>query len=242
MVDYGYIDADGKASSPLTYRSDTVWSYEVGTKNRAFNGRLTAAASGYLIKWKDIQQQLALPTCGYALTDNLGSATIKGFDLNVGLSPLPGLTLSAAIGYTHTSLDKGLYQPSGTVVYGRHSAILSAGAPWTEVVSGEYDAPQWAGIAGYLRVDYTHTSTYARTGKTDDTAFNYDPLLPPQSQTTLVNGRFGVRWSDLDVSLFCNNLLDSHPLFNLQHSYPAYVWQATTFRPRTVGITAAYRF
>jgi iron complex outermembrane recepter protein len=245
LVNYGYVDASGKPSSPLTYKSDTVWSYEVGTKNKALDGKLTVSASGYIIKWKDIQQSLNLPMCGYALTDNLGSATIKGFDLILGAIPLEGLSLNASVGFTHTALDNGLYQPGGVVVYSKGSAILDAGPPWTEIVSAEYAAPAMAGAGGYIRADYSHTSKYAATGRTDPTAFNFDPLLPTNTQTTLVNGRLGVRHGPLDVSLFCNNLFNSHPLMDLAHGgggNPGYLWTADTLRPRTVGVTAAYRY
>jgi outer membrane receptor protein involved in Fe transport len=220
-----------------------VWSYEIGAKDRAFDGKFTSAMSAYVIKWNNIQQQIMLPFCGYALVDNLGSATIKGFDLTLSVAPLVGLNLTAAFAYTHTALDNGLYQPGGTVVYSKGSAILNAGPPWTEVLTGEYSAPVMADVAGYFHVDATHTSAYARTGQTDPAAFNFDPLLPPQTATTLINARLGIRRDSLDVSLFCNNMFDSHPLLNLSHIYsPAYVWTATTFRPRTVGITMAYHF
>jgi iron complex outermembrane receptor protein len=60
-----------------------------------------------------------------------------------------------------------------------------------------------------------------------------------------VNGRLGMRRGPFDVSLFCNNLFNSHPLMDLAHGgggNPRYLWTADTLRPRTVGLTATYRY
>ena len=59
--------------------------------------------------------------------------------------------------------------------------------------------------------------------------------------------RAGVRFSGFDVSLFCDNLTDSHPVLSQAPSIkikPAELidYQLTTFRPRTYGITAMYHF
>jgi hypothetical protein len=68
-----------------------------------------------------------------------------------------------------------------------------------------------------------------------------------QPQTSLLSARIGTRWSGIEVSLFANNLLDSHTLLS-QGGTPvvapgeATVLQQTTFRPRTIGITGTYRY
>jgi hypothetical protein len=55
-----------------------------------------------------------------------------------------------------------------------------------------------------------------------------------------------MRWSGLDVSAFVNNLTESHPTLSRALSggigpVPT-LYQQTTFRPRTYGLTLMYRF
>ncbi|MEP6967832.1 MAG: TonB-dependent receptor, partial [Pseudomonadota bacterium] len=46
---------------PTSYNSDSVWSYEVGTKDRFFDRKLQVAASAFYIRWKNIQQAFYVP-------------------------------------------------------------------------------------------------------------------------------------------------------------------------------------
>jgi outer membrane receptor protein involved in Fe transport len=242
LIDFGYVEG-GVPQSPPTYESDTVWSYEAGAKNRLFGNRLSIASSAYLIRWKNIQTNLQLPICGYAFVDNLGSATITGFDVNIEARPLPQLTLNLAAGYTHTSLDDGLYQPTGDAIYPNGSPILNAGPPLTVTLSAQYEFAPDSELQPYLRADYTYTSRLERVARTDPKAFNYDPLLPVQDDTHLVNMRLGASVREVDVSLFVNNLLDSAPLLQITRGTATpYLYTASTFRPRTIGITASRRF
>jgi outer membrane receptor protein involved in Fe transport len=52
---FGYIDSSGKVVSPTSYDSDSVWSYELGSKNRMMDGKLTLDGSIYTIMWDKIQ-------------------------------------------------------------------------------------------------------------------------------------------------------------------------------------------
>jgi len=242
-VSYGYVDASGNPRTPLTFKSDTVWNYEVGQKLRALNGKLSVDSSVYLIKWNQIQQNITMPVCGFSITDNLGSATIKGFDFLLRVQPLSGLTVSASVGYTHTKLDQGLLRPDGSAAIPAGSAVTGAGAPWNVTLSPEYDFPIKAEYEGYARADYTYRSEVDRTLRQDPRSFNYDPLLLPDPATSLLNMRVGLRREVWDASLFVNNLLDAHPLLGLnRNGMPNYYWQASTFRPRTYGVTLTYRF
>jgi len=45
------------------------------------------------------------------------------------------------------------------------------------------------------------------------------------------------------VAMFANNLLNSHPQLNLNHQDSnTLLFEAETLRPRTVGVTATYRY
>ena len=88
LIDLGYVGSDGKAQAPLTYKSDSVWNYEVGSKNQLLNNKVQIDANAYIIKWSSVQAQIVVPVCGYGFTDNFGNATSKGFDLATQFRPL----------------------------------------------------------------------------------------------------------------------------------------------------------
>ena len=39
LADMGYLDADGNSTQPQICESDSVWSYELGSKNRLMRAR-----------------------------------------------------------------------------------------------------------------------------------------------------------------------------------------------------------
>ncbi len=221
LIQIGYVDEKGNPSIPTSFGSDSVWSYEVGTKNNLMGGAVHFEGSAYIIKWDNVQSNVSVPICGYAFTDNFASAEVKGFEMVVGLEPVEGLNLNANIGYQHTSFGD------------TDSAITQSGPPWKIALSADYAREVAQGVEGYGRVDYTYTDK--PVGATSDPL-----LLEALEDSELVNLRIGARFEGLDVSLFAQNLLDASPLINPSRS--RYIWQASTFRPRTIGITAAFRY
>ena len=61
---------------PRYIKNDSVWSYEVGSKNRIFGGRLAIDASAYHVDWKNTQTVIALPICQNHTIYSLGDAKI----------------------------------------------------------------------------------------------------------------------------------------------------------------------
>src|SRR5690606_23957419 len=88
----------GVTRAPDSYKSDKVTSWEIGTKNRLFDRKLSLATSVYDIKWSDIQQSVNLRSCSIQYTGNLGSARSRGFDVQATILPFEGLTIDAMVG------------------------------------------------------------------------------------------------------------------------------------------------
>lgn len=92
----------------------------------------------------------------------------------------------------------------------------------------------------YARADYTHT-TRDHTPLDTSTPL-VDPMLPRAPATSVLDLRTGMRLSSLDLSLFVNNVTNDHPLLSLGHETATDPnFRTTSFRPRTIGITATYR-
>ncbi len=111
------------SSSDPAYNSDTVKSYEVGAKNKLFD-RFRLASSAYYIKWDNIQQPFVDPGCEISSIKNLGSATVKGFDLQADVVITDNWTLETAVGYT-----RALYDAPPAIAAGFVSAGDTIGGP-----------------------------------------------------------------------------------------------------------------
>lgn len=231
-----------------TYKSDSLWSYEVGAKSKLFNRRLQVAGSAYYIDWSNIQQNIAL-SCGFQFVINAGSATSKGFDLNANLSVTNHFQLSGAVGYTYAKFNSDVVNPASPTSNLVTAGDRIPGSPWTVTVGGTYDFPILEND-GYLRADYQFLSA-APAGIGSQNPRNggsFNPLIPPPPATELVNVRAGIRIKQFDLSVFANNLFNVHPQLGLSQSISVFsgnnpsLFQGATLRPRTFGITLVGRY
>ncbi len=231
--------------NPTTYDSDTVWSYEVGSKNQFFDRRLTVNGSLFFIKWNNIQQFVTLNSCGGGFLANLGTAESKGFDLQASLRVTDGLTLGASAGYTHGEFKDTVY--AGPAIPGR-SAVSSGdrlqGNPWRVAVNAEYRVQMGADDEIYLRGDYQYASAEPSNVPQTNAAngLNFVPTYYGTPATHFVIARAGVTFGKLDVSAFVDNLLDSSKSLERINQNNTVLVRYSTFRPRTIGLTATVRY
>ena len=241
----GSLDLIGLTDVPPSYDSDTLWSYEIGTKNSFADNRVLLNASAYLVDWQDIQQNVALG-CGFQFTDNLGEAESTGFDIQAQLKVTEAILVGGAFGYTDAKFTRTVQlQPtvSSIVQDGDHLG----GSPWNLALFGQVNFAVYDQNA-YLRADYQYsaqqTDLVANQNPLNGGYALWFPSVPVQSYTSL---RAGVKWDRLDLSLFAQNLFDSRPKLTStqdigtpQGGTP--LFYDITWRPRTVGLTATYRF
>jgi outer membrane receptor protein involved in Fe transport len=241
-VDPSFCAADlatlGLSNSPRGYDSDSLWSYEVGSKNRLLGGALTLDANAYYVKWKNIQQSIRLPTCSFAFISNLGEATGKGADISIVGRPLDALQLGASVGYNLTEYNDEVTGGNGVVLKEADDRI--GGPKWTGAVFGSGETPLTAVLSGYLRVDYSFQSTGIPQ---NPNTFGYDPGLNTLPETDSLSMRVGLRFSSVDVSLFGNNLTGSHDELSRTHDATGSpLYYAQSYQPRTIGVTAWLRY
>jgi outer membrane receptor protein involved in Fe transport len=251
--------------APGTYSSDSLWSYEIGAKNLFFDHSLEINTSLFVIDWSNIQQSIYIASCGYSFIANLGKAQSRGGDVDVRFRPVANLTLGLTLAYTDARYTKSAC--AGTLEFtgvglgcgGPAASPISAapiesqgdrllGAPWTVTASAEHTFGEWGGHEPYVRADYQFTA--AQTGLLpyqDNRNASSDPTLPGLPQTNNLQLRAGFRWAGYDLSLFAQNVLDQHPtLVEFRDIASPPPGQNDYFargeRPRTVGITATYRY
>ena len=230
----------GIADAPTTYKSDSVWSYEVGTKNKVWNGQAEISASAFRINWSNIQSLVFLPTCGNIYTDNLGAAVSQGADVDLHTRILPGLTWRLSAGYTDAHYSETKTMASGVT-------LARAGEPLPiPKVSGstalDFEGALWASEhTAYVNLTYDYAGSYDRNPPAS--VFGADPTTQFAVAVHSLSARSGIRFGGLDVSLFADNLTNSAPeLLRYHETVASPVYRGQTLRPRTVGLTAIYGF
>ena len=231
----------GISGAPSAYKSDTVDSFEIGTKDKLFDRKISIEASAFTINWKGIQQFVTLPSCEIKYIDNLGRARARGFDFQMTATPLHGVTVDMALGYTDARYTKtAQYQAATSIIAVKGDSL--GGSPWTVSIGVQYDF-QALGNDTYARVDYQYESPAKRVKEMDPNAFaSYDSVLVPAAAQHFVGLRAGMIIGGLNASVFVDNLLDNAPLLDVAHQASSDdAITNRTWRPRTVGLMVSYR-
>jgi outer membrane receptor protein involved in Fe transport len=240
---------------PRTYASDSIWSVEVGAKQRLFDDRLAIDASVYHNNWDNIQLSEQIAGCGFGAILNLGSAVTQGFDLNLQSRIGEHLKFDMAVGYTEGHFTKNAYVGNPVdqaVAKGDQISGLSAGPaipPWTITATLEYDF-SLAEHDGYFRIENIYHSRndgpFSQQNPVNRVV--YDPEVPDEPANNLLNMKIGIRFRGLDASLFADNVADAHPLmstFHVGQRSPGdadHRYFANTFTPRTIGVRVTASF
>jgi outer membrane receptor protein involved in Fe transport len=227
--------ANCAAAIPTAFKPDSLWSYEVGSKFRAFENRLSVDAAVYYLKWNDTQQDIVLAVSGYDFESNVGHVESYGVELDVKARPTRSLTLQLAGGYNHATFSDavpllgnstgGLNVTKGTKVPGvpEYNAVL--GVDYAITFSGNLD--------GFVRGDVRAVGPSRGTfvlGAPD----YYRPAYVTSDASA------GLAFGAIEVSLFAKNLNDSRTV--LQRPAINSLPEAYTMRPRTVGLAFNYNF
>jgi outer membrane receptor protein involved in Fe transport len=236
----------GYTAWPTTYKSDSLWSYEVGEKARFFERTLTVNASVYYEDWTQIQLE-ELPF-GYPLFDNSGDAKIYGGELELKALLGGGFALSASGAYTHATLTPGVHY---TIVL-QGQPVAGTGTPPSTPATVVPDVPEKTANIG---LDYDHAlddslslvahADYTYTGQRYDlVAINQGQMwsLPGYG---LVNLRLGVKsGSNWNAALFCTNLANNHAALEnmtaLNLANPDFN-RVLTNQPRTIGVEFSFK-
>jgi len=228
-----------------TFNSDSLWQYEVGTKQTLFERRLQLDASVYYLKWKNIQQLTFLP-CGLGFTPNLGEVTGRGGDIHTVYKATEDLTVGVDAAYTDS------YYPNGQTIQAGATpvTILSSGdhlpsSPWNIDLNAEYVVSTMA-KKPYLRADYQYATAQNSLIQGDDPRnTGSDPTLRSLPMIRVMALRAGVRFDGYDISAFAQNAFNFNtPTFYYRDSQLAvdtnYFYRGVP--PRTIGVTGSYRF
>ncbi|MGO9935177.1 MAG: TonB-dependent receptor [Steroidobacteraceae bacterium] len=241
----------GVPQVPATYSPDTVHAFEVGAKDTFLDGRLQINTSVFYNEWNNIQQYIS-ESCGpYAYGTNAGDAKSVGFDLQLRALITPQLRADLNAGYVNAYYSKSGYipgQPPGfasiIVAQGDKVGILpQVNPPWNVNAALNYEIPMANGDKVHFWANTIYTSQNPGPFITQNTSVNGYPLAVPDPATHLYNARAGYLLNKLDLSFFIDNIGNNTPaLSKYQANGGSSLISYTTFRPRTMGLTANFSF
>jgi iron complex outermembrane receptor protein len=182
-------------------KSDTLWTYEVGTKVQVPNPGILISAAAFHIKWDNLQQQVALP-CGYYFDINGEEATINGGELEVSGHLARPLEVRFGMGYEATKIT----EPGALSIVGIESGSRILGTPaWNASLGAVYTQTLTANLTGFFAADYSYVgnSVSLLNG-----GLGAESTRPSYS---LVNMRFGVDHKQSEISLNFRNVTNAKP-------------------------------
>ena len=221
---------------PLTYNSDTLWSYEAGIKAKP-DSALQVSASVFWVNWNQIQGQAFLPTCFVGFNLNMGAAQSRGADAQIRYRFAGGWEFNGSLVFDDARYSKDFSYGESIVRAGD-----MIGTPeWSGSAGLQYNYGLWDDATGYTRADYEFTGPYDSTPSAG--TFSYNPYTRSRQATHFVSMRSGISLGTWDAALFVNNLLNSSAvLARTNYTSALQSFQDFSLRPRTVGLSANYKF
>jgi outer membrane receptor protein involved in Fe transport len=220
--------AINQTTQPTQYGSDSLWTYEAGSKGSYFNNRLSLNAAGFYTTWHNIQQSIYLPICGYYFTENAGDARIYGGEFEATLRVNANLQLNASASANSAKITKSINPVD--IPVGAHLIDVPVS---TYTVGAIYDLPledQWDLRA---RVDWAYTG---------HSFGSYETINPVgQPNLNFHNPGYGVLNASVSLtkgryvfSIYAKNALNDQTL--IQTPEVNTVYQGFTVHPRVIGV------
>jgi iron complex outermembrane recepter protein len=176
-----------------SFKSDSLWNYELGTKTSWLDHRLTVDAAGFYIKWNNIQQEILL-SCGFQYVANAGAAVSKGGELEVHARPTEPLEMSLGLGYQDAKITEtraSSPQPVGSPVYQVPNWTGNGSVAYTTQLTNS-----WKLVSG---ADYSYVGR-SFSGNNSPS----DPRERPSYR--LINARFAFANGPMEIALVGKNL------------------------------------
>jgi outer membrane receptor protein involved in Fe transport len=224
----GDFAAIGQTTQPTAFKSDSLWTYELGSKNVFADNRISLNSAVFYTDWKNIQQQIYLPTCGYYFTANVGNARIFGGELEATARVSRALRLSmtlSAESATITSTNNPSTAPVGAHLIDVPGLTFTTGATYTIPLN---DGATFAARANYAWTGHSYGSY--QVGNTNYFNPSYGVL----------NLSASLSHKSYDVTLYAKNALNSQTI--IQSPQINTVVEGYTVHPRTIGLSTRFRF
>jgi outer membrane receptor protein involved in Fe transport len=214
-----------------SYKSDSLWNYELGAKTAWLDHRLTLNAAGFYIRWNNIQQAVLLP-CGFQFIANAGAAESKGGELELRAAATEHLRLSLGVGYQDAKITE-----AGESAQAVGSPVFNV-PNWTGNASVTYSLPLGASWNSATEVDYSYIGHSYSSSNTSD-------LSRERPAYRLLDARIAFTHGATELALVGKNLTNEVTNLGDNRSIAAEVpGRPRLFinQPRTLGVEFVQHF
>ena len=251
-----------------TYQAETNWTYEIGSKNRFMDGKLTLNLSAYHTSWKNLQTNaVRLQPDGTApsafsfivpsLIGNVGNVSVYGLEMDGNLKLTKELRVDFGASYNHARYKSGVYSQrfgaSGncdgivcatTTVPGFAFPVLSISGNQLE------RTPEFDALLG-LNFDTELSNGWKLFSRADVTyqtkQFADEANLAFIPSRTLVNASLGLNINGIEMQVWAKNLFDKKYVSSALFLIGTGGAGSASYVPilgeqRTLGLTASYKF
>lgn len=225
-------------AATIPYKPETLDNYEVGFKTQFFDNRLRLNGAAYLMKYKEMQQDLDVPAPGTSTgrenrTINASEAELKGFELDMTARITNELTLSGNVGYLDAKYKNffGDIYSTGTPVDATFLKIRRA-PRWTWDLRASYEREVGPGTV-MLNAELHHIGAHEIT-------FLNNPNLRNGAQNML-DASISYKIDNTMISVFGKNMLKENG-WTIGYDVQG-VWSYAAPRPpRSWGIAVTQTF
>ena len=239
-------NSSGVTGIPLSFKSDSVVSYEAGLKGVLSGLNATYEAALFQIDWDDIQLLTTDVVSQFTYYTNGSTARSRGVELSGRWSPVRGFSIDGAMTYLDAKLTDALRSPSGaSPIYGAKGDRLPGSAKLSASLSTEYDWSIGHGFSAFAGASLAYVGErYAEFANvlpttTGNTAYGARVKLP--SYTT-VDLRAGVYSDDWRLTAYLKNVGDKRGVVEATTRGGTSSPQAIFLQPRTVGVSVSRSF
>jgi iron complex outermembrane recepter protein len=223
----------GLSNAPRQLNSDTLWNYEIGTKNSFANRKVQVNVSAYQIDWKSIQQAVFLQ-CGFRVYVNGPNVRNRGIEGEVNVQATPAVRLGATLSYISSKFRQPLLGLAGT-----QGQPIPDTPKWSASSYVDYRKAIVDGWDATARLDFSYTdgsiSAYDGSGS----------FVKDKGSLSLLDLRIGIQGDRWGMALFAHNIFDDVERTALADSLSANVPTRLRYsvnRPRTFGFNINYRY
>lgn len=223
-------------NAPATFAPDSLWNFEVGSKNTLLDRRMTFNINAYRIEWSDVQVFNRLP-CTYYYTLNAGKIRSQGVELETAFK----LTRHAVLGLNASYNDA---YAKDTVVTGIAAQNIPAGSrtPYAPHFAASATFSYSVPVSGTDEVGVSAAYSYRGNAYTNfaQAQGSYEEI--PSSNN--LNATLTYKTRGYEVGLFGTNLTNGSKINDVTPNSIAIQPGSLLYmvRPRTVGLRLKARF
>lgn len=199
------------------FRPEFTDNFEVAFRSSFFDRRLRFNANAFYTDWTDQQLVVGLSTLQQdEIGFNVGSSTLKGFELDAYVIPAKGWFVQGVLGHVQTQFRdfdaalaatlieaQNVLAPIGledalAAFEGREFAFAP---PWSGALQVGFDDPEASKLFGVFGMTY-------EAGSNVNNIQALSPTFLDNDARVLLNASFGVRLKNFTIALVGRNLLD----------------------------------